>query len=194
MRALLREMRRRFGFRSRSTRVRNRRGHLLTRRAGLVERWLAWVEDGRVYALATGTPRKVSLNELRATAAGLDRLTGVYGGSPDPRTSSEAFVAATTRTVTARVTWEAQCTDPGATESYVRAGTAEVALLRRAGSAFTFDIAENAVRSEGWTGNVAGTIAPDAIRLNMRATGTIAGSSCDTGPMSFSIPRSSGRS
>jgi hypothetical protein len=183
---------RRLSFRRARARVRGRRGYLLTRPASLgpITRWLAWVEDGRVYVLATGTPRKVSLNDLRATADGLEKLTGAYGGTPDPATSTEAFAATTARTVTARVSWEAQCTDPGATESYARVGTAEITLLRRAGSAFQFDIAENLSEPEPWTGRVSGTVAPDAVGLNLRAAGTIAGSSCDTGPMSFSIPRS----
>jgi len=189
MAALLREMTRRFSFRSRPTRVRNRRGHLLTRRLGPVQRWLAWVEDGRVYSLGTGTARKVSLSELRATATGLDRLVGAFGGSPDPATSTEAFAAVTARTVSARVSWEARCTDPGATESYARVGTAEVSLLRRAGTAFSFDIASNLTEPEGWTGDIGGTVAQDAVALTLRATGTVAGASCDTGPMSFSIPR-----
>jgi hypothetical protein len=189
MRAVFREARR-LSFSRRRTRVRGRPAYLLTRRLAPVSRWLAWVEDGRVYGLSTGTSRTVSLNDLRATADGLEKLTGAYGGAPDPAASTEAFVVATQRTVTGRVSWEARCTDPGATESSARVGNAEVTLLRLEGSTFAFDVAEHLTEPEPWTGSVSGTVAPDAVALNLRAAGTIAGSSCDTGPMSFSIPRS----
>src|ERR671919_2146524 len=57
IRALVSE-RRREGYGSpRRTRVRGRRGYLLTRRVGIRTRELAWVERGLVYSLGSGTPR-----------------------------------------------------------------------------------------------------------------------------------------
>ena len=189
MRALLREAPR-FSFRRTRTRVRNRRGYLLTRRFGPAARLLAWVEDGRVYALSSGTPKRVSLNALRSTAAALEKLTGAYAGAPDPATETAASVVATSRTVTADVTWQAQCTRPGSTEPSVRVGSAAVALRRRTGVTFAFDIAQSLREREPWTGNVAGTVGADAITLDLRATGTFGDESCDTGPLSFSLARS----
>jgi hypothetical protein len=55
----------RLGFGARSTRVRGRRGYLLTRRLGVTTWYLLWSEDRRVYELGTGTPRTVSLRRLR---------------------------------------------------------------------------------------------------------------------------------
>ena len=66
------------GYRVRSTRLRGQRGYALTRER---ERMLLWSERGRVYTLATGTPGRISAAQLRATAAGLDPLEGVFSGS-----------------------------------------------------------------------------------------------------------------
>ena len=80
LRALLRD-RRILGFRSRKpTRVRGHRGYVLTRRGGPTTRELVWVERGVVYAIGSGTPKKISLANLRATARGLDRLDRAYIG------------------------------------------------------------------------------------------------------------------
>ena len=89
MKAALRDGRR-LGFKARRTRVRGHRGYLFTRHLGSTQWMLVWVEDGRVYTLGTGTPRKVSLKQLRATAADLEHLGRYYIGTPDdPNNSSE---------------------------------------------------------------------------------------------------------
>jgi hypothetical protein len=176
MRALLREYRRQ-GYRSvRRTRVRGKRGYLLIRRDPLI-RALAWVEGGVVYSLGSGTPRKVSLRSMRSTAAGLDRLERDYiGGAADPDNSSDAAAVTTRRTVTTTVSFEAQCTGS------VRVGTEEVTLLPRQGDAFSF-----AIDSGPWTGTITGTISPDAIVLEVRATATIEGETCDTGTLALTL-------
>jgi hypothetical protein len=88
LRATLRDYRT-LGFASkRRTRVRGHRGWLLTHRG---ERALAWVERGVVYTVGSGTPKKVSLTQLRATARGLDRLERDWlGTTSNPDSSSEA--------------------------------------------------------------------------------------------------------
>jgi hypothetical protein len=188
IRALWRE-RRRQGYESRRrTRIRGRRGYLLTRRLGPLTRELAWEERGVVYTLGSGTPRKVSLRALRSTAAGLDRLERDYfGGAEDPDNSSDAVAVTTTRTVTAIVSFEAKCASPGSTEVSLRVGTVEVTLLRREGDTFSFDIDSHRRGQEPWTGAVMGTISPDAITLDVRATATIEGETCDTGALSLTL-------
>ena len=183
IRALWRE-RKRQGYSSRKrTRVRGRRGYLLTRRLGPVTRELAWVEGGVVYTAGSGTPRKVSLRVLRKTVAGLDRLERDYfGGAADPDNSSGAVAVTTKRTVTATVSFEAQCS-----AGTVRVGNAEVTLLARQGDAFSFDIDSHRVGSEPWTGTITGTISPDAITLDVRATATIEGEVCDTGALALTL-------
>jgi hypothetical protein len=183
IRALWRE-RKREGYSSRKrTRVRGRRGYLLTRRLGPVTRELAWVEGGVVYTAGSGTPRKVSLRALRKTAAGLDRLERDYfGGAADPDNSSGAVAVTTKRTVTATVSFEAQCS-----AGTVRVGNAEVTLLARQGDAFSFDIDSHRVGSEPWTGTITGTISPDAITLDVRDTATIEGEVCDTGALALTL-------
>jgi hypothetical protein len=187
MRALLRDHRR-SGFGARATRIRGRRGHLLTRRLGPVTRVLAWVEGGVVHSVGSGTPRRVSLAHLRSTARGLDRLERDWAGSSaDPNSSSEAFAVTTERTVTASVSFEANCAPPGSSAGIVRAGQAAVTLLRRDGNRFSFDIAEHRTGSDPWAGTVTGTISPTAITLEMHATGTIDGDVCDSGPLTLTL-------
>ena len=76
MAAALRSFRR-DGYKKRSTRIRGKHAYLLTRSRELL---IAWSEEGRVFTIATGTPRKVSVSALRATAAGLDHLRSNYIG------------------------------------------------------------------------------------------------------------------
>lgn len=190
MRAIVRDHRR-LGFRApKPTRVRGHRGYLLTRRLGPLARSLVWVEGGVVYSIGSGTPRKVSLAQLRSTARGLDRLErDWFGGSSDPESSSEAFAVTTEHTVTADVTFEANCAPPGSAAVTVRAGQAGVTLMRRQGNAFAFDIADHRHGSAPWAGHVTGTISPTAITLELRATGTIDGDVCDSGPVSLTLDR-----
>ncbi|HWM11310.1 MAG TPA: hypothetical protein VNO82_18270 [Solirubrobacteraceae bacterium] len=189
LRALFAE-RRRQGYSSRRTRVRGRRGYLLTRRLGPRVRELVWVEGGVIYTLGSGTPRKVSLRSLRSTAAGLDRLERDYfGGAADPENSSDATAVTTKRTVTANVSFEAMCAPPGSTAFIARVGIAEVTLLRRQGSTFSFDIATHRRSSEPWTGTITGTITPAAITLDIRATATIEGDVCDTGALTLTLDK-----
>jgi hypothetical protein len=190
MRAFLREHRR-LGFKRKSTRIRGRRGFLMTRRLGPTSRVLAWREGGALYTIGSGTPRRVSLSQLRSTAAGLQHLRGYYFGQAGTSGESFADVALTDRTVTARVFWDAQCTRPGATEPSVRVGGAEVTLLRRRGNGFSFDIAGN--RREGeefpWTGTIQGGLAGPGVGLTVRASGTSEGDTCTTGSQSYSLSR-----
>ena len=113
-RALLRDHRR-LGFSSAGpTRVRGHRGYLLTRRLGPLTRTLVWVEGGVVYSIGSGTPKKISLAQLRSTPRGLDRLERAWvGRSSDPESGSGAVAVTTEHTVTANVTFEANCAQPG---------------------------------------------------------------------------------
>ena len=182
MRALVRDQRR-LGFRApRKTRVRGHRGYLLTRKLGPTTRTLAWVERGVVYAIGSGTPKKITLTDLRSTARGLDRLGRDWiGGSSDPESSSEGFAFTTERTITVAVSFQANC------GSTVRVGQAKVTLQRRQGNSFAFDIATHRVDSEPWNGTVTGTISPAAITLQVQANGTIDGDVCDSGPVTLTL-------
>jgi len=184
MRSFLRDHRQRLGFRARRTRIRGHRGYLLTRRLGPLQRTLAWVERGVVYSIGSGTPRKVSLAQLRSTARGLDRLGRDWiGGSSNPDSSSEGFAVTTEQTITVSVTFEASCGSAGS----VRAGQAKVTLMRRQGNGFAFEIADHRVGPDPWAGTVTGTISPTAVTLDVRATGTIDGEVCDSGPLSLTL-------
>lgn len=187
MKAALREGRR-LGFKSRRTRVRGRRGYLLTRRLGPTQRWLLWVEDGRVYGVSSGTPRKVTLKGLRSTAAGLDRLGRYYLGShADPDNGSGAVALTTARTVTTRVDWESQCVAEDGSPAGAYGGSAQATLIRQRANVFSFDIAQHRLDDEPWTGTVSGTTSPAAMNLTVQASGSIQGLHCDTGLLSLTL-------
>lgn len=191
VKAALRDAKR-LGFTKRKTRVRGRRGYLLTRHLGPTQWQLLWTEGGRVYTLGTGTPRKVSLAQLRDTAAGLQSLGRDYlGGHADPDNSSEGIAVTTKRTVTTRVSWEAQCVEPGGTYTEIRVGSARATLVPRQGNTFSYDIARYRYGSGAWSGTVSGTISSTAIALTIRATGTIDGLACDSGVVSIALDRRS---
>ena len=177
LRGALRDSRR-LGFHASRTRVRGRRGFLLSRPQ---QRSLLWVEGGVVYTLGTGTPRTVSVKDLRATAAGLDRLGGAFAGSGgDPDLGTGAVIVTTATTVTAFVEWGARCVAADGTQGSDRAGSARITLLRRDGAAFRSDIA-----ARGWTGAVEGTVHADSVDVTVRAVTTVDGATCDTGPTVF---------
>jgi hypothetical protein len=192
MRALLRDHRR-SAFARQRTRIRGRRGWLLTRTLGPDARVLAWVERGVVHSVGSGTARTVSLRRLRRTAAGLDRLERDWiGGAADPEDFSEAYGVTTERTITLRVGFEADCAPPGNPDATtVRVGNAHVTLLPRDGDRFSFDVAEHPTDSEElrWTGTVTGTISASVITLDVRATAVHEGDVCDTGALTLTLDR-----
>jgi hypothetical protein len=183
IRAALRDAR--AGFKAKRTRIRGHRGYALTGSRGRV---LLWSEGGRVYELATGTPRTVSLKDLRFTAAGLDALERDYVGSGgDPDLGDGAVAVTTEHTITIDVSWGAHCATPGGIPAADYGGSAHPALLRRQGAAFGFDIARYRTGDLAWAGSVSGTIGPDAIQLSMQASGFFDGATCDTGPVAYAL-------
>jgi hypothetical protein len=176
---------RRIGTRVRSTRVRGRRGNLLTERTS---RTLIWSEGGRVYWIGTGTPRTISLSELQATATGLDPLGGVFSGS-DALGENDATIVSTRRTITADVSFTGACTAADGSPTSQRAGGASVTLLPRRGDAFSFDIAPNltGTRPQPWQGTVSGTIGANGGSVEIRGTLSDAGDTCDTGAVSIPV-------
>jgi hypothetical protein len=181
------------GYRARSTRVRGLRGYVLTRRARR-ETVLLWSEGGVVYTLYTRTPRTVSLSELRATAAGLDRLVGVFRGSApgdDTRNFADAWVGATSRTVTVDVEFRGPCVltesnEPGGSFD----GVAGVSVMPRQGDNYSFDIAPNLDQERSgfpWQGTVSGAVSASGATLDMRAMGSNGEYTCDTGPVSVTL-------
>jgi hypothetical protein len=178
---------RKSGYRVRGTRVRGRAGYAVTRVLGGVgSTYVVWREGGWNHSIGTGTTRKVSLADLRKTAASLDPLEREYiGGPEDPEDSSTGLAVTTRRTISLDVEWQAACTAPGETESRPYSGGATVELLRRSGSAFQFDIAGNLREPGPWTGTVSGTILPDRIVLTVAAAGVIGESTCTTAPLTL---------
>lgn len=152
------------------------------------DRTLLWGEKGVVYWMGSATPKTISLNELRTTAADLDRLDGAFIGT-DAQGENGVFMVTTRRTVTAGVEWIANCTAPDGSPTSQRAGQAGVTLAPRQGDSFSFDIAPNLRGSTPfpWQGTVSGTVAADGGTVDLRATASTSEESCDTGPVSLTV-------
>jgi hypothetical protein len=180
MRAARRNFR---GYKVRPTHVRGHRGFLASHR---VERWLVWKEGGQIYQMVTGTPKKVSLSDLRATAASLEPLGRNYNGSiytPD-NVSFGATLVTTQHTITGDIEWGANCTFNGF-PSAGYAGQANFVARRLNGSAFTIPLTDPSVTPKGWSGSISGSVATSAITVNIQASGSFDGSSWAMGPRSL---------
>jgi hypothetical protein len=188
MRAVFHDFR---GTPRRGTRVRGRRAYLFSAH-GL--RSLIWSEGGRIYEMGSGTPRTVSLKEMRATADGLDPLVGGFSGSFDSSSetgafsSNEAFVAATRRTFSADIDWTANCTTPDGRPGTQRAGRALATLQPLRSAAFSYDVGPFVINSEiPWQGTVTGAINASGGTIGWRVTTVAEGENCDSGPVSITL-------
>lgn len=179
---------RRLGARFRPTTVRGHRGYLL-RRPSANETALLWREDGRVYRIGTGTPRKVSLSQLRGTAAGLEHLGRSYVGQSPAPGETGAVAVTTEHTVSLHLEWGVECLRAGV-PSAGYGGSADVALQPVRGGAFSFDLARHTNSSPAhpipWTGTVSGAISGN-FTLSLRIAASVEGASCDSGPLSFAL-------
>jgi hypothetical protein len=173
---------RRDRFKVRSTRIRHRRGYVLTRKLSGPREWiLEWVEDGHVYSLGTGTPKKVSVKDLRSTAAGLEHLTGQFLGDyfqpGSNNTDFGAVLVTTEHTVTGHIDFGTDnCTYNGSPAAG-HGGGIDLGAVRLNGNAFSAPI------GGGWTGTLSGTVSTNAVGLTLHGTGSFNGENCDTGQM-----------
>jgi hypothetical protein len=192
VRAAVRDYRR-GRYRVRRTRLRGRRAFVLTSKVSVRDSIIFWREDKSVYSLATGTPAKVSVRGLRATARGLDHLGANYLGSyfaeGSNNTSFDATLVTTQRFVTGIVEWGTDnCTFNGA-PSAAHGGTATFTMLPLRSGAFSIPLNGPLVSPAGWNGNISGTASQPAINLVIQGNGTFDDEACDTGPMSVSAER-----
>jgi hypothetical protein len=189
MRAARRDLIRRQGYSGSPTRVRGHAG--LALRSPFRGFGLVWREGGVVYWMGTGTPRRISLAELRSTAAGLDPLEhGWLGTGGDPDLGTGAVLVTTRRTVSGFFEWAANCRTADGSEASPHAGSLEVTLEPHAGARFAFDLAGRDTGSLQWSGRVSGTVAADALTVTVHATGTFDGAICDTGEVEVRMRRS----
>jgi hypothetical protein len=179
-------------YRVSNTRVRGRRAYLAIRKVDghteVIE--LLWVEDGAVVSMATGTPKKVTLKDLRFTAAGLDRLVGNYLGSyfapGSSNTSLDAVLVATTHTITGVIEFGTDnCTYNG-NPAAAHGSQVSPTFLPLQGNAFTTPL------MFGWSGTATGAISSDAIEVHVTGTGAFPEAQCDLGDMSVTATRTSG--
>jgi hypothetical protein len=173
------------GFKAKRTRVRGKPGFVLTRRLGPTVRYLLWAESGQVYTMGSGTPKKISLADLRGVAAGLDVLERDYLGSvydQDTGNSFDAVLVSTRRTVSGFIEFSGTCTMPNGFAGAAHAGQAGFYALPRQGNSFSVPFAADIVTPAGWSGTITGAVSPGAITVTGRATGSFDGAACDTGP------------
>ena len=189
LRALVKQARR-LKERVKKTRVRGRAGYVVTAKVGKkIYKVLAWAEGGVVHTVETTTPRKVSLTELRRVAAGLEPLLESYVGSfNDGGGYAGVVLVATTTTVSVRGEWGALCKRPDGSEGPEYTGDLHAALVpRRPDGSFAFDIAGRPFETKlPWGGTVTGSLPAGAPTVQLRATGTFDGNTCEVGP--FTIP------
>jgi hypothetical protein len=176
--------------RVRHARVRGRRALVITHR-GYTS--ILWREDKSVYTLESGTPRKVSLRGLKATAKGLRHLGANYLGSffaqGTGNTSFDATLVTVDGFVSGVVEWGTDnCTFNGL-PSAAHGGSATFMLLPLRGGAFSIPLNGPLASPAGWSGAITGTASPSAIDLTIQGSGTFDGEACDTGPMSVSAER-----
>jgi hypothetical protein len=176
-------------YRVRDTRLRGRRAYLAIRKVGgsteVIE--LLWVEDGAVMSIATGTPRKVTVKDLRLTAAGLDRVVGSYLGSyfkpGSSNTSLGAVLVTTTRTITGNIEFGTDdCTYNGRSAA-AHGSAVNPIFVSLHGNAFTTPL------MFGWSGSATGTVSADAIEVHVTGTGVFPEAECDLGDMSVTATR-----
>jgi len=178
---------RRGGYKKRSTRIRGKHAYLLTRTR---ESLIAWNEDGRVFTIATGTPRKVSVSALRATAAGLDHVRSNYIGDyfqpGSNNTSLGGVLVATDRYVSGIVEWGTDNCVFNGFPGAAHGGSATFVMLPLEGRDFSIPLNDPAVTPPGWNGTLSGAVSAEAIDLSLQGSGTFDDTSCDTGPMAVS--------
>ena len=148
---------------------------------------LLWREDGSVYWMASGTPKKVSVRGMRATAAGLDHLGANYGGSffaaGSNNTSLGATLVTTRHFISGVIEWGTDnCTFNGFPAA-AHGGSASFFMLPLRSGAFSLPL------TEGWNGSLSGTVSAPAVSVALQGSGTFDGTACDTGPMSVSADR-----
>ena len=176
-------------YRISNTRVRGKRAYSAIRRIGgrteVIE--LLWLEDGAVMSMATGTPRKVALKDLRLTALSLERVVGSYGGSyfmpGSGNTSLDAVLVATTHTITGVIEFGTDnCTFNGRPAA-AHGSSVSPTFLPLHGNAFTTPL------TSGWSGNAAGTVSRDSVEVHVTGTGSFSEAQCDLGDMSVTATR-----
>jgi hypothetical protein len=176
------------GYTKRTTRVRGRRAYLLSRKGR--ESLIAWSEDGRVYTIATGTPRKVSVSALRSTATGLEHLGANYLGDffqpGSDNTSFGGVLVTTEHFVSGIVEWGTDNCVFNGFPAAAYGGTATFTMLPLRSGAFSIPLNGPLVKPPGWNGTLSGAVSAAAIELTLQGSGTFDGESCDTGPMSVS--------
>ena len=167
------------------TRVRGHSGYVITTRPPRrALRYIVWRENRVVYAVATETPKMVSLASLKSTAAALEPLGPVFEGNVDDRERDQhgsVIAATTTGTVSVRAGWSGRCVGPRPIGDEFYNGAAIATWVPRApDGTFGFDIAGRLHETPWpWTGNVTGNVAAGAPMAQITAAGVFEQRQCN---------------
>lgn len=184
------------GNRLSTTRVRGKPGLLaVARRSHAIS--LAWIEDGHLYELGTGTPHTIPLAQLQQTATGLDHLRGELAGSTEvggPQQSVHLFV--TDSTLTFELDWSAECHEPGLQFGAGSQGELTESDVPLPGGSFSQALSGYRSPRPGpyeapWTLAISATIAGGGGQFTLQATSDGAGLNhdehCAVGPVSVGL-------
>lgn len=181
-------------YRARKTTVRGRPALAFKRRKGQ-GKFLAWVEDGILYEVATSTPKTISDNDLNTTAAGLEHLLGVsFGQTQDPgSTSASSTVFVFDRHVLLGLNWSAPCFAPGETfPSETPYSGANLMVPLSAGGFSVGPTVTSAFNSgpnepKSWAVSASGTASTAGGQITVQAAGDAGNTHCSIGPVDVSL-------
>lgn len=171
------------------TKVRKRKAYTIRSRS-MQSLQLLWKENGIIYTVSTPTDRKISLKDLKVVANGLQTLQREYIGGFYDKTGGQGAVAVTTdKSIAASLEWGGACTSASGDPVSPRGGFAKTALIPLQGASFAFNFLPGMPANNPWTVSASGSVTADAVLLNYRATATIEGDTCDSGPITFSLDK-----
>ncbi|MGH2958884.1 MAG: hypothetical protein ACRDKE_04720, partial [Solirubrobacterales bacterium] len=149
---------------------------------------LLWKENGIIYTVSTATDRQISLKDLKTVANGLQTLGREYLGSYyDDNGGQSAIAVNTDKSIVLNIEWTAPCTRAGGIPSSPRGGYATSSVIPLAGSSFAFNLLPGMPTGNQWTLSASGSVSADAVSLTYRASGTIDGDTCDSGPITLNL-------
>ena len=172
------------------TRVRGHPALTLHERFGAAQA-VMWREDGRVYEMATGAPRAISLSQVRATASGLQHLLGAYTAqfvsADDGLQEAEALI--TDRALNVNLMWDSPCSQPGVELAPDRGGTAQAGWVTLAGGAFTRSPLTVGTGAGAWTVALSGRASAAGGQVTFQASSSAGAERCAIGPLTLTLVR-----
>jgi hypothetical protein len=178
---------RKLGLIIKKDKVRKRKAYTIRSRS-MHSLQLLWKENGIIYTVSTPTDKKISLKDLKVIANGLEVLQREFiGGFYDKSGGQGAIAVTTNKSITVDIEWNAACTRPDGEFASPRGGSITTEVMPLANGGFSFSLIPGVPADNPWTLTASGTVSSGAVALNYRASGTIDGYACDTGPIAINL-------